>query len=136
MDPANFQAWLSEGGAMGSFAATGQKLFQALGCTNCHRFDTQARGPNLVGVYGKPVLLSDGSTVIANEAYVREAILNPGAQVVAGFQPIMPSFQGVVTEDQLLSLIAYVKSLSTPQQDEPVSNRPPVPKSAGAPEVQ
>jgi len=136
MDPVKFQAWLTGGGEMGSFAATGQKLFQALGCTSCHRFDTQGRGPNLVGVYGKPVLLSDGSTAMADEAYVRQAILNPGAQIVAGFQPIMPSSQGIVTEDQMLSLVAYVKSLSTPEQDEPVSNRPPVPKSAGTPEVQ
>lgn len=136
MDPAKFQAWLTGGGEMGSFAATGQKLFQELGCTSCHRFDIQGRGPNLVGVFGKPVLLSDGSTVIADDAYVRESILNPGAQIVAGFQPIMPSFQGIVTEDQLLSLIAYVKSLSIPEQQEPVSNRPPVPKSADGTEVQ
>ncbi len=136
MDPTKFQAWLTGGGEMGSFAATGQKLFQELGCTTCHRFDTQGRGPNLVGVYGKPVLLTDGSTLIADDAYVRESILNPGAQIVAGFRPIMPSFQGIVTEDQLLSLIAYVKSLSTPEQKEPVSNRPPVPKSAGGTEVQ
>ena len=136
MTPAKYRAWLSGGGEMGSFAATGQKLFQELGCTTCHRFDTQGRGPNLVGVYGKPVLLSDGTTVVADDAYVRTAILNPGAQVVAGFQPIMPSFQGIVTEDQLLSLIAYVKSLATPEQKEPVSNRPPVPNTTGAPEVQ
>ncbi len=136
MDPVKFQAWLTGGGEMGSFAATGQKLFQELGCTSCHRFDTQGRGPNLVGVYGKPVLLDDGSTVIADDAYVRESILNPGAQIVAGFKPIMPSFQGIVTEDQLLSLIAYVKSLATPEEQEPVSNRPPVPKTAGGTEVQ
>lgn len=135
MEPAMYEAWLSEGGEMGSFAATGQKVFQQLGCATCHRFDTQGRGPNLVGVYGRPVLLSDGSTIVADDAYIRESILNPGAKVVAGFQPIMPSFQGIVTEDQLLSLVAYVKSISTPQQRDPVSNRPPVPKS-GAPEVQ
>ncbi len=135
MEPAQYQAWLSGGGEMGSLAATGQKLFQELGCTNCHRFDTQGRGPNLVGVFGKPVLLSDGSTAVADDAYIRESILNPGAKIVAGFQPIMPTFQGIVSEDQLLALIAYVKSLATPQQREPVSNRPPVPKSAGAPEV-
>jgi cytochrome c oxidase subunit II len=136
LDDAKYQQWLSGGGEMGSFAATGQKLFQELGCANCHRFDTQGRGPNLVGVYGKPVLLSSGSSAIADDAYVREHILNPGSQVVAGFKPIMPSFQGIVTEDQMLSLIAYIKSLATPEQGEPVSNRPPVPKSAGAPEVQ
>lgn len=136
MDPVKYQAWLSGGGAMGSFAGTGQKLFQQLGCTSCHRFDTQGRGPNLVGVYGKPVLLNDGSSVIADDAYVRESILNPGAKIVAGFQPIMPSFQGIVTEDQLLSLVAYIKSLATPQQSEPVTNRPAVPRLAGPPEVQ
>jgi len=136
LDDTRYQQWLSGGGEMGSFSATGQKMFQQLGCANCHRFDTQGRGPNLVGVYGKPVLLTSGRSVIADDAYIREHILNPGAQVVAGFKPIMPSFQGIVTEDQLLSLIAYVKSLATPQQREPVSNRPPVPKSAGAPEVQ
>ena len=136
LEKAKYDAWLTGGGAMGTFAATGQKLFQELGCTNCHRFDTQGRGPNLVGVYGRPVLLSDGSTVMADDGYVRESILNPGAQIVAGFRPIMPSFQGVVTEDQLLSLVAYIRSLSTPEQSEPVSNRPPVPNSTGEPEVQ
>jgi len=136
LDPKNYEAWLSGGGEMGTFAATGQKLFQELGCTDCHRFDTQGRGPNLVGVYGKPVLLTDSSTVIADDAYIRESILNPGAQIVAGFKPIMPSFQGIATEDELLALIAYVKSLAVSQQSEPVSNRPPVPESAGAPQVQ
>lgn len=136
LDETKYQQWLTGGGEMGSFAATGQKLFQQLGCANCHRFDTQGRGPNLVGVFGKPVLLSSGRSIIADDAYIRESILNPGAQVVAGFQPIMPGFQGIVTEDQMLSLIAYIKSLATPEQREPVSNRPPVPKSAGVPEVQ
>lgn len=136
LDGEKYQEWLSGGGEMGSFAATGQKLFQEFGCANCHRFDTQGRGPNLVGVYGKPVLLNNGKSVIADDAYIRTHILSPGFQVVAGFQPIMPSFQGIVTEDQMLSLVAYIKSLATPQQREPVSNRPPVPKSAGAPEVQ
>ena len=108
-------------------ASTGQKLFQQLGCSSCHRSDTQGRGPNLTGVFGKPVLLEDGRTVVADENYVRESILNPSAKIVSGFKNIMPSFQGVVNEEQLLSLIAYVKSLQGPQQKEPVSNRPAVP---------
>jgi cytochrome c oxidase subunit 2 len=130
MEPTAFQAWLSQGGASGSLAANGQQLFQQLGCSTCHRFDTQGRGPNLVGVYGKPVLLDDGRTVTADENYVRESILNPGAKVVAGFKPIMPSFQGQVSEESLMALVAYVKSLATPQQSEPVSNRPPVPNTS------
>jgi cytochrome c oxidase subunit 2 len=130
MEPAAYQAWLSGGGASGSLASNGQQLFQQLGCATCHRFDTQGRGPNLVGVFGKPVLLDDGRTVIADENYVRESILNPGAKVVAGFKPIMPSFQGQVSEESLMALVAYVKSLAQPQEKEPVSNRPPVPDTS------
>jgi cytochrome c oxidase subunit 2 len=130
LEPAQYEAWLSGGGAQGSFASTGQKLFQELGCATCHRFDTQGRGPNLQGVYGKPVLLDDGRTVTADDAYVRESILNPGAKVVAGFKPIMPTFQGIVSEEQVLALVAYVKSLAQSQQKEPVSNRPAVPPAA------
>jgi cytochrome c oxidase subunit II len=136
MEPAEYEAWLQSGGGEGSIASTGQKIFQQLGCTNCHRFDTQGRGPNLQGVFGRPVLLDDGSSVLADENYIRESILNPGAKVVAGFRPIMPTFQGIVSEDQVLALIAYIKSISTPAQREPVSNRPAVPAQAGIPQVQ
>jgi cytochrome c oxidase subunit 2 len=75
-------------------------------------------------------LLEDGRTVVADENYVRESILNPGAKVVSGFKPIMPSFQGQVSEESLMALVAYVKSLAQPQQSEPVSNRPPVPDTS------
>jgi cytochrome c oxidase subunit 2 len=135
MAPEDYEAWLSGGGGEGSLASTGQKLFQQLGCGSCHRSDTQGRGPNLSGVFGKPVLLEDGRTVTADENYVRESILNPGAKIVAGFKNIMPSFQGVVNEEQLLGLIAYVKSLQGSQAIAPVSNRPPVPKVSAQPKV-
>ncbi len=132
MNAADYEAWLSGGGGEGSLASTGQKLFQQLGCGSCHRSDTQGRGPNLVGVFGKPVQLDDGRTVTADENYVRESILNPGAKIVAGFKNIMPSFQGVVSEEQLLSLIAYVKSLQGTQPSGVVSNRPVVPSTSKA----
>jgi len=112
MEPAEYQIWLSGGVPAGSLAQTGQALFQQLGCSTCHRFDVQGRGPNLTGVFGKAVSLEDGRTVVADENYVRESILVPAAKVVSGFKPIMPSFQGQVSEDQLDALIAYVKSLS------------------------
>ncbi|MFB3813198.1 MAG: cytochrome c oxidase subunit II [Terriglobales bacterium] len=133
MQPAAYEAWLMGGGEQGSIATTGQKLFQEFGCATCHRFDTQGRGPNLQGVYGRPVLLDDGRTVIADENYVRESLLHPGAKVVAGFKPVMPTFQGILGEEQVLALVAYVKSLGTPQQTEPVSNRPAVTPLTGAP---
>lgn len=110
MSPSDYQAWMSSG-TTGSLAQNGQALFQYLGCATCHRFDVQGRGPNLIGVYGRPVQLEDGRTVTADENYVRESILVPAAKVVSGFKPIMPSFQGQVSEDQLNSLVAYVKSL-------------------------
>jgi cytochrome c oxidase subunit 2 len=130
MEPAAYEAWLSGGGASGSLSANGAQLFQQLGCITCHRSDTQGRGPNLVGVFGKPVLLSDGRTVIADENYVRESILNPGAKIVAGFQPIMPTFQGQVSEESLMALVAYVKSLGESQQNAPVGNRSAVPATS------
>jgi cytochrome c oxidase subunit 2 len=131
MEPADYQAWLSGGGAEGSLSGTGQKLFQQYGCATCHRSDTQGRGPNLVGVFSKPVLLDDGRTVIADENYIRESILNPGAKVVSGFKPIMPTFQGQLSEEQLMALVEYVKSLAGPNPNSaPTTNRPVVPNNA------
>src|SRR5438105_7293525 len=111
MDPIEYQAWLSGGTAEGSLASAGAKLFQDLACNTCHRPDAQGRGPVLDGLLGKTVTLQSGETVTVDEAYVRESILQPAAKVTAGFQPIMPTFQGLVTEEQLLALIEYVKSL-------------------------
>ena len=128
MEPVAFQAWLNGGENTGSLASNGQQLFQQLGCATCHRFDTQGRGPNLAGLFGKPVLLEDGRTVTADENYLRESILNPGAKIVAGFKPIMPSFQGQVSEESLVALVAYIKSLAQPQASEPGGNRAPLPR--------
>jgi cytochrome c oxidase subunit 2 len=117
MEPRDYQAWLSGGGNQ-PLAVTGQKLFSELGCSTCHRFDTQGRGPNLTGVYGKPVLLEDGRTVMADENYIRESILSPNAKIVNGFKPIMPTFQGLVSDEQLSALVAYVKSLGQSQSEQ------------------
>ena len=113
MAPAEYEAWMN-GGTTGPLSATGEKLFSELGCVTCHRMDSQGRGPNLEGMFGKPVELADGRTVMADENYVRQCILSPGDKRVKGFQPIMPTFQGLVSEDQVNALVAYVKSLSKP----------------------
>jgi len=113
MEPHEYAQWMA-GAAVAPLQETGKQLFSALGCATCHRFDVQGRGPNLVGVYNKPVLLEDGRTVIADENYVRESILNPTAKIVNGFKPVMPTFQGLVSEEQLNALVAYVKSLAQP----------------------
>jgi cytochrome c oxidase subunit II len=113
MEPADFQAWLAGGRGEDTPVAAGERLFSDLACNTCHRTDgTQGRGPVLTNLYGNPVELRDGSRVIADDAYLRESIVNPQAKIVAGFEPIMPTFQGLVTEEQLLQLIAYVRSLS------------------------
>jgi len=111
MEPQDYQAWLSGGAPEGSMASSGEKLFQDLGCANCHRADAQGRCPNLVGLFGTTVQLAGGGTVKADAAYVRESILSPNAKIVAGFQPIMPTFQGLVTEEGVTQLVEYVKSL-------------------------
>ena len=112
MDPKDYQAWMSGGPVTGSLAENGQKLFQQFGCSTCHRSDVQGRGPALVGLFGKPVQLQDGRTVTADEDYIRESIVNSQAKIVSGFQPIMPVFQGQISDEQLNALVAYVKSLS------------------------
>ena len=116
MEPTEYQAWLSGGSGEGSLASAGEKLFQDLACNTCHRPDAQGRGPVLQGLFGKTQVLLSGESVVVDEAYVRESILNPGARITAGFQPIMPAFQGLVSEEQLLELIEYVKSLQAQPQ--------------------
>jgi cytochrome c oxidase subunit 2 len=111
MEPAEYQDWLSGGSSGGSMADNGAKLFQDLACASCHLENGQGRGPALKGLYGRQVPLQTGESVTADDAYIRESILAPQAKVVAGFPPTMPTFQGLVTEEQLLQLIAYVKSL-------------------------
>jgi cytochrome c oxidase subunit II len=112
MEPADYQAWLSGGGAQDSPVQAGEKLFAGLACNTCHLQGSQGRGPVLTNLFGNKVELQGGAVAVADEAYLRESIMNPQAKIVAGFQPVMPTFQGLVTEEQLLQLIAYVRSLS------------------------
>ena len=119
LEPAQYEAWMS-GGQTGPLSVAGEKIFAELGCVTCHRSDTQGRGPSLQGVFGKPVALEDGRTVVADENYLRECILDPGAKRVKGFQPIMPTFQGLVSEEQVNALVAYIKSLSAAKPGEAV----------------
>ena len=112
MEPADYQAWLSGGSSGISIADNGAKLFQDLGCASCHQDVQQGRGPSLRGSYGHDVTLNNGQTVVFNDDYIRESIVNPQAKIVAGFQPLMPTFQGLVNEENLVALIEHVKSLS------------------------
>ncbi|HET8646205.1 MAG TPA: cytochrome c oxidase subunit II, partial [Vicinamibacteria bacterium] len=100
----------------------------------CHRPDTLARGPNLEGLFGHPVQLAGGGQVTADESYIRESIVTPSAKVVAGFQPIMPTYQGLVSEEGLMQLVAYVRSLQRPAgapAASPAAAPSPAPAAAG-----
>jgi len=116
MEANEYQEWLSGGAAEGSLASAGGKLFTDLACNSCHRPDSTGRGPVLNGLFGKTVVTQAGEMVVADEAYIRESILNPSAKITAGYQPIMPTFQGLVSEEGLLQLIEYVKSLGVQPQ--------------------
>src|SRR5579875_3896586 len=113
MPPRDYEAWLA-GGAAVSAAEAGQRLFEASGCPSCHRPDGTGRGPSLVGLFGSRVALADGTSVVADETSLRESIVNPQAKIVAGYEPVMPTFQGLFSEEDLMQLIAYLKSLAAP----------------------
>ncbi len=130
MEAADYQTWLSGGAPEGSLASAGEKLFADLACNTCHRPDSRGRGPVLAGLFGHTVQLQSGDIVTVDEQYLRESILQPSAKITAGYQPVMPAFQGIVSEEQLLALIEYVKSLSTPQQ-QTMPARPDTPTSGG-----
>ena len=130
MEPEQYDAWLTGGGAQGSLSQKGEALFQQLGCATCHQSEAnrQGRCPNLSGVYGQPVRTDAGSGDKPTPAYIRESILNPSAKIVAGYQNIMPAFAGLVTEEGLQQLIEYIKSLGPATG----ANGAPVAASPGA----
>jgi cytochrome c oxidase subunit 2 len=114
MPPAEYAQWLSGSAPAGSMEATGEQLFQQFGCVTCHLGNNTGRGPSLVGLFGKTVQLTSGESVLADQNYIRESVLNPGASVVAGYKPIMPTFRNQISPDQLSQLIEYIKSLGGP----------------------
>ncbi len=135
MEPTQYQAWLSsravgggtgviDEGSMGAagavsgapmtMASTGEQRFTRLGCHSCHRPDNSGAGPTLVGLWGTNVELADGQVVVADIDYVRRSILDPQAQVVAGYPPIMPTYDGQINEEELLTLVEYIQSLESP----------------------
>jgi len=111
MDPADYENWLSAGQPASTMAQEGERIFRELGCSGCHVGNSVVRAPPLEGLYGKPVPLQNGQIVKADEGYIRDSILLPNNQITAGYQPLMPTYQGHINEEQLLQLIAYIKSL-------------------------
>jgi cytochrome c oxidase subunit II len=114
-EPDEYERWLAGGAPGESMEQAGEKVYQASGCPTCHLADGTGLGPSLLGVFGHPVKLTTGETVTADDAYMRESIVLPKAKVVLGYSPIMPSFQGQLTEEQLNNVIAYLRALGKAQ---------------------
>jgi cytochrome c oxidase subunit 2 len=132
MEPSEYQAWLG-GGRGGSLSQAGEKRFNDLGCSTCHRDDSGARGPQLKGLFGSRVRLRSGETLVADESYIRESILDPKAKVVQGFEPIMPTYATQIDEEGVLELVAYIKSLEAPPRSgaQPAAVEVPPPATSG-----
>ena len=124
MEPVDYQRWLDYH-AEGSLALEGRKVFLKYRCLSCHSADPNARAPVLEELFGKPVHLADGRTVIADENYIRESIYHTGAKIVAGWQNIMPTFKGQVSEEEVVALIAFIKSLKRGETPPRVEEFPP-----------
>jgi cytochrome c oxidase subunit 2 len=113
MSPDDYKKWTEESTSGTSLAQNGERLFASMGCNACHSGTAAARGPSLAGVYGSTLQLTNGSSVLVNEAYLRDAILNPSQHVTSGFAPIMPTYQGQISEDGLIDLVEYLKGLNS-----------------------
>ena len=111
MEPAAFARWLASGNGSQSMAQEGAARFRQYGCSGCHGASASVHAPKLEGLFGRRVQLSDGSSVVADERYLHDSVMLPRKDVVAGYEPIMPSFQGQIAEDDLLDIIEYIKSL-------------------------
>jgi cytochrome c oxidase subunit 2 len=113
MTPEDYRKWLAESTSGMSMAQNGERLFASLSCAACHNARPDARGPNLANVYGAKLMLASGGTVTADDAYLRESILNPSQHVTQGYQPIMPTYQGQISEEGVIALVEYIKNLDS-----------------------
>ena len=111
MSPGDYSKWLELSSNDPPLAAEGAALFRGRGCSGCHEPTSTVRAPSLAGIYGRPVALQSGETVVADDQYIRDSILLPQSQVAAGYRPVMPTFQNVLSEEEVLQIVAYIKSL-------------------------
>jgi cytochrome c oxidase subunit II len=109
--------WLAAQPQADNLAKEGEAIFQARGCSGCHAEASKVHAPKLRGLYGQAVQLADGRTVTADDAYLRDSMLLPKKDIAAGFEPIMPSYKGILTDGEIISLTAYIRSLSTESGD-------------------
>jgi len=113
MTPDDYKKWTEQSTSGMSLAQNGERLFASMGCNACHSGSPTARGPNLAGVYGSRIQMANGTTQLATDGFLRDTILNPSQHVPAGYAPIMPTYQGQISEDGLIDLVEYIKQLNT-----------------------
>ncbi len=111
LEKEEYEAWLRNETPNSTPASNGEDLFTSLACSTCHTGEPSGRGPSLHGLFGSQVTLASGETVTVDESYIRESIVEPRARIVSGYLPLMPTFKGQVTEEQVIDLITYIKSL-------------------------
>jgi cytochrome c oxidase subunit 2 len=144
MDPADYEAWLRTGNTRETLARRGEKLFTLHGCFGCHSENGSVRAPLLEGIYGKPVAIQrpragtsfnkmtrdqmnqvlaavPATTVLADDRYIHDSIVLPEQEIAAGYLPVMPSFRNRLTEEEIMQLVAYIRSLSV--RDEAAARR-------------
>lgn len=132
MGAAEYQRWLNFN-AEGSLALRGRQVFLQYRCLSCHSADAHARAPVLENLFGKAVALANGTVVRADHSYLRNSILHPSSQIVAGYSDIMPPFEGQISEEQVLALIAFIQSLQAGETPKRVEDYPPPAKSQPVP---
>jgi cytochrome c oxidase subunit 2 len=118
MEAHDYEKWLAGGMAEATGPMSGEELFQAKACNTCHRVDSAALAPILVDIVDHEVTLTDGTTVMVDNEYLRESILNPAAKVVEGYNPVMPTYQGQLSEEEVLALITYIRELGSAPSEE------------------
>lgn len=116
MTPADYATWLASGEKTESMSGQGARLFSQFGCASCHTGASDATGPSLVGIYGKPEKMATGETRTVDEDLIRKAILVPTSVHQAEYKQMMPTYQGQLDEEQILQLIAFVKSLGSQER--------------------
>jgi cytochrome c oxidase subunit 2 len=117
MEPTKYQQWLTSGEMGTAIALEGSRLLRDKGCSGCHEANSIVHAPPLEGIYGKQVPLNSGEVVTADDQYIRDSILLPGKQISAGYDNLMPSFTGHISEGEIMQIIAYLKSIGETQPD-------------------
>jgi cytochrome c oxidase subunit 2 len=122
LTPDDYKKWLEDSTSGMSLSQNGERLFASLSCSACHNGRPDSRGPSLANVYGSHLTLANGQSALADEAYLREAILNPSEHITQGYSPIMPTYQGQISEDGVISLVEYIKNLHSNDRVEQTLN--------------